>query len=369
MADLIPRESCSGIRNAPCRDCPPTGPGWPGSRPHEGVLNVWVAPMRATADEAVDWSAARVVTDDPDRGIRMFSWAHDGRHLLYLQDTGGDENWRLHDVNLDTMQRRDLTPFDGVQTQLIAVDKKFPTEILIGLNRDNPQLHDVYRLDLLTGEMTLEVKNPGFVGLGRRRGAGRPGRVRAPARRRPGPHGAGPDAGRLAAAADHLRRRRDRQRRRSRSARTAGRCWASRRSSANTGRLVRIDLASGDDRGAGRGPRGRRGRRACCTPTPASRRSSRSSRTAPSTWCWTRRSRPTWRRSGRCTPATRRSAAATTPTRPGWSRSTTTPGSVTYFVYDRRTRTRAVPVRAPPGAGPLRARARWSRSASPPGTA
>jgi len=87
-----------------------------------------------------------------------------GQHLLYLQDTGGDENWRLHDVDLETMQRRDLTPYDNVQTQLLAGDKKFPTEILIGLNRDNPQLHDVFRLNLTTGELVKEVENPGFVG-------------------------------------------------------------------------------------------------------------------------------------------------------------------------------------------------------------
>ena len=129
------------------------------------MLNVWVAPGRRPADgDGIDWTAARVVTDDTDRGIRQFAWAHDGRHLLYLQDTGGDENWRLHDVDLQTMQRRDLTPFEGVQTQIIAMERKFPTEVLIGLNRDNPQLHDVYRLDLVTGELTKEVENPGFVG-------------------------------------------------------------------------------------------------------------------------------------------------------------------------------------------------------------
>ena len=75
----------------------------------------------------MDWAAAQVVTDDRDRGIRMFTWAHDARHLLYIQDTGGDENWRLHDVDLETEQRRDLTPFAGVQVQLIAGNKKFPT--------------------------------------------------------------------------------------------------------------------------------------------------------------------------------------------------------------------------------------------------
>ncbi len=121
---------------------------------------MWVAPV---GDDGVDWSAAQVVTDDTDRGIRSYEWAHDGRHVLYLQDTGGDENWRLHDVDLLTMQRRDLTPFEGVRTELIAVEKKFPTEILVGLNRDNPELHDVYRLNLIDGELVKEEQNPGFI--------------------------------------------------------------------------------------------------------------------------------------------------------------------------------------------------------------
>ncbi len=130
--------------------------------PKDGVLNVWVAPV--SPQKGVDWAAAQVVTDDTDRGIRQFAWAHDGRHLLYLQDTGGDENWRLHDVDLPTMQRRDLTPFDGVQTQIIGLERSRPNEVLLGLNQANPQLHDVYRLDLTTGELTKEIDNPGYIG-------------------------------------------------------------------------------------------------------------------------------------------------------------------------------------------------------------
>jgi dipeptidyl aminopeptidase/acylaminoacyl peptidase len=130
--------------------------------PHEGVLNVWLAPV--SAETGVDFDQATVITDDKDRGIRTYQWAHDNKHLLYLQDTGGDENWRLYDVDVQTMQRRDLTPFDGVQTQFVAAERDFPSEVLIGLNKDNPQLHDVYRLDLTTGELTKEVENPGFLG-------------------------------------------------------------------------------------------------------------------------------------------------------------------------------------------------------------
>jgi dipeptidyl aminopeptidase/acylaminoacyl peptidase len=164
MTDLIPRNILFGNPERTSPELSPDGTRLAWIAPDDGILNVWVAPLRVASDEAVDWSAARVVTDDRDRGIRRFTWAHDGRHLLYMQDTGGDENWRLHDVNLETMHRRDLTPFTGVQAQIVATSKKFPTEVLVGLNRDNEQLHDVYRLDLLTGDLTVEVKNPGFVG-------------------------------------------------------------------------------------------------------------------------------------------------------------------------------------------------------------
>ena len=161
MAELIPRRVLFGNPERVSPHISPDGTRLAWIAPHEGVLNVWVAPM---GGDGVDWPGAQVVTDDTDRGIRMFAWAHDGRHLLYLQDTGGDENWRLHDVDLATMQRRDLTPFGNVRTELIAAEKKFPTEILIGLNKDNPQLHDVYRLNLTTGGLVKEVDNPGFIG-------------------------------------------------------------------------------------------------------------------------------------------------------------------------------------------------------------
>ncbi len=163
MADLIPLTVLFGNPERVSPRLSPDGSQLAWIAPHDGVLNVWLAPVRPT--EGVDWNAAWVVTDDTDRGIRQFAWAHDGHHLLYLQDTGGDENWRLHDVDLPTMQRRDLTPFDGVQTELIATERDFPDEILVGLNKDNPQLHDVYRLDLTTGKLSKELANPGLIGM------------------------------------------------------------------------------------------------------------------------------------------------------------------------------------------------------------
>jgi dipeptidyl aminopeptidase/acylaminoacyl peptidase len=159
MAELIPRQVLFGNPERVSPRISPNGTSLAWIAPHNGVLNVWTAPVRP---DGVDWDTAQVVTNDTDRGIRDFSWAHDGRHLLYLQDTGGDENWRLYDVDLTTMQHRDLTPFDGVQAQILATEKELPSEVLVGLNRDNPALHDVYRLDLVTGDLVKEVENPGF---------------------------------------------------------------------------------------------------------------------------------------------------------------------------------------------------------------
>jgi dipeptidyl aminopeptidase/acylaminoacyl peptidase len=169
MVDLIPRTVLFGNPERVSPSISPDGRRLAWIAPDDSVLNVWVAPMHGGGDGSarrggIDWDAAVAVTADRDRGVRVYTWAHDGRHILYLQDRGGDENWRLFDVDLPTMAHRDLTPYDDVQVQLIAVDKRFPTDVLVGINRDNPELHDVYRLDLVTGELQKVLENPGFIG-------------------------------------------------------------------------------------------------------------------------------------------------------------------------------------------------------------
>src|SRR5713101_3848331 len=157
MVELIPRQVLFGNPERISPRISPDGTRLAWIAPDRGVLNVWVAPM-GRMDEAA------VVTDDRDRGIRDFFWAYDNRHLLYVQDRDGDENWRLYGVDLDKNTTLDLTPFDKVQAQVVEVDKRFPDQLLIGLNKDNPQLHDVYRLELSTGDLTKVADNPGFAG-------------------------------------------------------------------------------------------------------------------------------------------------------------------------------------------------------------
>jgi dipeptidyl aminopeptidase/acylaminoacyl peptidase len=123
--------------------------------PVNDVLNVWVKTIGKEDDS--------IVTKDKDRGIRRYFWAGDSEHIMYLQDAGGDENWRLYGVNLKTEEIKDLTPYEDVQVQIIHSDKHFPNELLIGMNMENPKVHDVYHLDLTTGKLKLVAKNPGNI--------------------------------------------------------------------------------------------------------------------------------------------------------------------------------------------------------------
>ncbi|MBN1933294.1 MAG: S9 family peptidase [Anaerolineae bacterium] len=126
--------------------------------PVDGVLNVWVGPTD-------DVDAARPVTHDAGRGIRFYAWAYTNRHILYIQDQGGDEKWRLYGVDLDDGDVADLTPLEGVQARIQHLSPKFPHKILIGLNDRDVTLHDIYALDLRTGKRALLQENPGFVGF------------------------------------------------------------------------------------------------------------------------------------------------------------------------------------------------------------
>ena len=115
MVELIPRSVLFGNPERTSPRLSPDGSRLAWIAPRDGVLNVWVAPAVGGGGEGtagVDWGAAQAITEDTDRGVRVFVWARDGRHVLYLQDAGGDENWRLYDVDLETGERRDLTPFE-----------------------------------------------------------------------------------------------------------------------------------------------------------------------------------------------------------------------------------------------------------------
>src|ERR1700729_4207902 len=126
--------------------------------PRDGVLNVWLAPL-------ADIAAARPLTNDRGRGIREHYWALTGGHVLYVQDEGGDENWRVFSVDVQSGTEIDLTPFAGVQAQIVGLSASRPNIALIGLNHRQAEWHDLFEIDVVTAERRLvEQNDQGFAG-------------------------------------------------------------------------------------------------------------------------------------------------------------------------------------------------------------
>jgi dipeptidyl aminopeptidase/acylaminoacyl peptidase len=159
LVPLIPRREFFGNPDKARARISPDGSKLAFLAPVDGVLNVWVGPV-------ADLDAAKAVTKDTKRGIMNFFWAYTSKHILYTQDKDGDEDWHVYAVDLETDEIKDLTPLEKISAQIDGVSEKFPEEILVGINdRDNHELHDIYKVNILSGERELVQQNPGFAGF------------------------------------------------------------------------------------------------------------------------------------------------------------------------------------------------------------
>ena len=126
--------------------------------PEGGKLNVHVRTIGKNDD--------RAVTHDHIRPVVRYSWSRDGNYILYQQDQGGNENFRIYRIDLSQPDEpaKDLTPFEKVRVEIIALPRETPESIVIGMNKRVPELFDAYRLNLRTGEMAMVAENPGNFG-------------------------------------------------------------------------------------------------------------------------------------------------------------------------------------------------------------
>lgn len=122
--------------------------------PFENRMNVFV--QKKGSDEVIQ------LTAETDRSVSGYFWPNSER-ILYLKDTGGDENFKLYGINIDSTNAIAYTEFDGVRTQIIDDLPDIPNEVIIGLNKRNPKVFDPYRLNIETGEMEMLAENPGNI--------------------------------------------------------------------------------------------------------------------------------------------------------------------------------------------------------------
>lgn len=126
--------------------------GWLG--PWQRRLNVHVRDLR-TGEE-------RRVTHAKVRDVRGWRWASDER-LVFTQDSGGDENYRLCAVNANGTGAIDVTPFEGVKCGIVDDLQDEPDQVLFQMNRRDVRVFDAYRANVATGQIGLVAENPGNV--------------------------------------------------------------------------------------------------------------------------------------------------------------------------------------------------------------
>ena len=102
------------------------------------------------------------ITSASNRSLYGYFWLNDNR-IAYIQDKGGDENIHIYAVNTDGTNDMDLTPFDNIQARITDDLEDDPDHMIISINNRNPRVHDVYRLNVNTGDLTLIAENPGNI--------------------------------------------------------------------------------------------------------------------------------------------------------------------------------------------------------------
>jgi len=130
-------------------------------KPFQGARNIWVK----KASEPFE--AARPLTAETRRPIPAYFWSRDSRFILYVRDQDGDENFNVYAVNPaeappageQVPRSRNLTEAKGVRAVIYSVPKADPAHIYVGLNDRDKAWHDLYKLNLASGERTLLRRN------------------------------------------------------------------------------------------------------------------------------------------------------------------------------------------------------------------
>jgi hypothetical protein len=122
--------------------------------PWKSRLNIFTRRI----DTGQEWQ----VTSEPDRNVAGYFWGSNNR-IVYLKDKGGDENFHLFSVSTNGDDERNLTPFEGITVQIVDELEDNESEVIIGMNRRQREVFDAYRLNITTGDLTLEAENPGNI--------------------------------------------------------------------------------------------------------------------------------------------------------------------------------------------------------------
>jgi len=157
---LIDREILFGNPEIDAAQISPDGRYIAFLKPYQGLMNIWVKGTREPFEKA------RLLTHASQPILRYF-WSRDARYILFVSDTGGDENYNLLAAEpgqavapgAKVPAARSLTALKGVRTRIFHLPRSDADIVYIGLNDRDPQWHDMHRLRLSTGERELVLRN------------------------------------------------------------------------------------------------------------------------------------------------------------------------------------------------------------------
>lgn len=129
-------------------------------KPYQGIMNVWVKEFSEPFDKA------RPLTDSK-RPLYGYTWTEDGKYILFVKDSAGDENMNLFAVDpnakpasgKETPESRNLTPMTDVTARIMHASQNNPDLLWVGLNDRDKAWHDLYRLEISTGKLTPIYQN------------------------------------------------------------------------------------------------------------------------------------------------------------------------------------------------------------------
>ncbi len=154
MTRLIPLEDFFKNPEQISVNISPNGEYLAWMEPYERRLNVFVKNIKT--------GEIKRITGATERDIAGYVWASDDR-IIYVMDQGGDENTRLYGVNYDGSNPIEFTPFEKVKCDIVDKLEDDPEHILFQMNKRDPEIFDIYRLNIDTGAMTPIAENPGDV--------------------------------------------------------------------------------------------------------------------------------------------------------------------------------------------------------------
>ena len=154
LPPLLPMEDFFRNPDTAAFSISPDGTRLAFARPWQHRMNVYVREIATGVEKRI--------TSATERDIAGFFWKGSDK-IVYAQDSGGDENFHVYITDIKGGEARDLTPFDKVKAGILDDLEDDPVHMLIEMNNRNPEIFDVYRCDINTGELELLAENPGNI--------------------------------------------------------------------------------------------------------------------------------------------------------------------------------------------------------------